>query len=261
MTIMSRLQANAAASMPPPVSSYRDSHVGKGEDYQRRFASCSFRRITWQWEQRLLPAIVQAQLPPGRRRRYLDFACGTGRILALLEPHFDEALGVDVSPTMLATARESCRSRVLQADLTAASHESNELAAFDLITAFRFFPNAEPALRLAAMQRLAALLAPGGKLVFNNHQNDGSLTGQLRRLRRRLGGGSMLPWMREADVLELVQAAGLRIAQRHHFGVVPGTEHRTLLPAALQYGVERLLERVPALGRMATCHVYVCERP
>ena len=259
MTNMATLQANAAT--PPPVSSYRDSHVGKGADYQRRFASCSFRRITWQWEQRLLPAIVDAQLPRGRRRRYLDFACGTGRILALLEQHFDDALGVDVSPTMLAEARATCRSPVLQADLTAGSHGSNELAAFDLITAFRFFPNAEPALRLAAMRRLAALLAPGGKLVFNNHQNDGSLTGRLRRLKHRLAGGSMVPWMREDDVLALVQAAGLRIAQRHHFGVVPGTEHRTLLPAVLQYGVERLLARLPALGHLATCQVYVCERP
>lgn len=258
MTITSPLQADAAAT-PPPVPSYRDSHAGKGADYQRRFASCSFRRITWQWEQRLLPAIVDT-LVPGRRR-YLDFACGTGRILALLEQHFDEALGVDVSETMLAEARATCRSPVLQADLTAASHESNELGAFDLITAFRFFPNAEPALRLAAMRALAALLAPGGKLVFNNHQNDGSLTGHLRRLKHRLGGGPTMPWMREADVLALVQAAGLRIAQRHHFGVVPGTEHRTLLPAALQYGVERLLARLPVLGRLATCQVYVCERP
>ena len=142
-----------------------------------------------------------------------------------------------------------------------ASHASRELGVFDLITAFRFFPNAEPALRIAAMQQLAALLAPGGKLVFNNHQNDGSLTGHLRRLRRRLGRAPMMPWMREADVQALVQASGLRIAQRHHFGVVPGTEHRTLLPAALQYGLERALARLPVLGRLATCQVYVCERP
>ena len=261
MTIMSTLQAKPAPGTSQPAPSYRDSHVGKGADYQRRFASCSFRRITWQWEQRLLPAIVDAHLPAERRRRFLDFACGTGRILALLEQRFCDALGGAVSPTMLEQARATCRSRVLQADLTAEPHAPDQLGAFDLITAFRFFPNAEPALRLAAMRALAALLAPGGKLVFNNHQNDGSLTGHLRRLRRRLGGGSMMPWMREAEVLALVRAAGLRIAQRHHFGVLPGTEQRTLLPAALQYGVERLLARLPVLGRLATCQVYVCERP
>lgn len=238
------------AATPPPSPSYRQSHAGKGADYQQRFHSCPFRRITWQWEQQLLQELAAA-LP--QRRAYLDFACGTGRVLALLEPRFERAFGVDVSPSMLAEAQKHCRSPLLQLDLTQAEPQ---LPAFDLITAFRFFPNAEPALRLAAMRALARRLAPGGRLLFNNHQVDGSLTGRLRRLRR----GAMLPWMPASDAERLCAEAGLRIAARHHFGVLPGTEHRTLLPAALQYRLERLLLRGAWLAPLATNHVYVCER-
>jgi SAM-dependent methyltransferase len=43
---------------------------------------------------------------PAHRRRALDFGCGVGRLTAALARHFDEAVGVDISETMIRRAEE-----------------------------------------------------------------------------------------------------------------------------------------------------------
>jgi SAM-dependent methyltransferase len=43
---------------------------------------------------------------PQRMRRALDFGCGVGRVTRALARSFDEVLGLDISPTMIALARE-----------------------------------------------------------------------------------------------------------------------------------------------------------
>jgi SAM-dependent methyltransferase len=47
-----------------------------------------------------------ASLPaPVNRERALDFGCGVGRLTQGLALHFDEAIGVDIAPTMIELAR------------------------------------------------------------------------------------------------------------------------------------------------------------
>ena len=101
----------------------------------------------------------------------LDFACGSGRVLELLEGHVGKATGVDVTESMLEVAADVTeRSRLVHADITRSDDLDGEQ--FDLITAFRFFPNAELDLRHEAMAKLATLLAPGGIPDFQqSHQN------------------------------------------------------------------------------------------
>jgi SAM-dependent methyltransferase len=43
---------------------------------------------------------------PGQRRRALDFGCGVGRVTRALADRFDDVLGLDIAPTMVARARE-----------------------------------------------------------------------------------------------------------------------------------------------------------
>jgi ubiquinone/menaquinone biosynthesis C-methylase UbiE len=43
------------------------------------------------------------------RHRALDFGCGVGRLSCALALHFDKVTGVDVSSSMIATARDHCR--------------------------------------------------------------------------------------------------------------------------------------------------------
>lgn len=105
----------------------------------------------------------------GASRRCLDFACGTGRITSALSAAGFQCVGVDVSPTMLERAKEKVPGATfVNADITG---ESLDGAAFDVVTAFRFFGNAQDELRVRALSSLARHLNAGGILVINNHRN------------------------------------------------------------------------------------------
>ena len=120
--------------------SYRESHLHKGWGYHTTFSSLRYRATIWRLEQRLLFEIVRDNFPT-EPPRYLDFACGTGRILGHLAPYCESALGVDVSASMLDVARRKVkRAEIIEADLTRDDRLCGQ--EFDLITAFRFFPNA-----------------------------------------------------------------------------------------------------------------------
>ena len=53
----------------------------------------------------LLDELGRRGLLPPRQRLALDFGCGLGRLTAALGRRFDAAVGIDVSPTMVAEAR------------------------------------------------------------------------------------------------------------------------------------------------------------
>lgn len=56
-------------------------------------------------------ARLDALAPSVPRGRVLDFGCGVGRLSVALASHFDEVIGVDVSPAMLQRARELASER------------------------------------------------------------------------------------------------------------------------------------------------------
>src|SRR5574338_799858 len=207
-------------SQPPPARSYRESHLDKGSDYHAVFHENPRRSLIWSIEQELITKIGE-RFFGARPIDHLDFACGTGRILALLHERTRSSTGVDVSASMLVIARQNApRAELIEGDLT----RTDVLGArrFDLITAFRFFPNAEPELRRDAIAALVARLADGGILVFNNHHNLSGLVYRLVRLAHRGRSGHHGMWDREVQAL--VAGAGLEVLARYHVGVVPETE-------------------------------------
>ena len=173
---------------------YRTTHIGPeswARDYDAKlFAPGSFDAVIWESEQRLLDRIVLEHVP--RRQRYLDFACGTGRVLSHLERSFATSVGLDISAstlegllatapivvapdisaTMLGVARERVRTaRLVEGDAT---RDPGVLGGrrFDFISAFRFFLTAQPSLRDAAMGFLASALRDNdSRLLFNVHGN------------------------------------------------------------------------------------------
>jgi SAM-dependent methyltransferase len=237
-------------------ASYRESHQGKGDDYQTFCESNSYARLLWRLESRALTHVVQS-LPAALRTTYLDFASGTGRILAHLSPHFKIATAVDVSEQMLGVGRR----RVPTADFVHADITRDSEAArgpFDVVTAFRFFLNAEPSLRLDAMRAITARMHQDSVFIFNNHRNRGSLT---HRLLLSLGKSDKdLHYMPHSDVTALLFECGLRIRTTFHFGVLPATEQRALLPSVLSYPLERAAAAIPLMAKAANDIVYVTQR-
>lgn len=241
-----------------PTSNYRTSHTapGKGQSYETFFRDNPHRAVTWRIEQRILDTIIKENFAAAEFRM-LDFACGTGRILCHLEQRASESVGVDLSQTMLDVARSKVQhSEIIEADLTRTDVLNDRK--FDLITAFRFFPNAEPQLRSEAITVLARYLSPNGLLVFNNHKNSDSW---LRRLVRLLGRENPKGvYMSDDEATSLVATAGLVVVKRYHVGVIPVTEKHPFLPPPVLYPLERMLSRCSVVWRLATIHIYVCRR-
>jgi len=156
---------------------------------------------------------------------------------------------------MLEIARSrSERAELIECDITRSACLQGR--SFDLITAFRFFPNAQPNLRSEALEILASLLTEEGYLVFNNHLNASSLMLRLARMLRASRGLGMT----ENEVRELVGSAGLRIVARYHLGVAPSNERVMVLPRTLLEPIERFASRWRALHPLAQNIIYVCQR-
>lgn len=209
------------------MNDYRQSHINKGEDYDQIFRLRLRESRIWELEKTVLTSLVQDHFP-SEEPRHLDFACGTGRVLTHLRPYVSQSVGIDVSPGMTAVAsRKSPTSEVLVADLT---HDAVlQGREFDLITSFRFFPNAELELRKQAIQALRPLLSPRGVVIFNNHLNSSSSVRRLQRIANRPTGHTMS----HAEVDQVCDWGDLRVIEEYGLGVLPDFGERRLWSRAL----------------------------
>lgn len=158
---------------------YRDIHVDRGGHYDATLAASAFDNYMTLWEEKHVRELLPRVCPNGIDR-YLDFACGTGRLTRVIADYAREVVGVDISATMLEAARPKLpRARFVLADLTS---ETVELGQFDLVSSFRFFGNAEPALRAAVLRALSPMVRMGGHLLVNNHRNPWALMNVFDRL-------------------------------------------------------------------------------
>lgn len=240
-------------SFTKTFTNYRESHQGRGEDYHRTFTDVPHRAVLWQLEREFLHRLVGESGNP-KDIRLLDFACGTGRIIGALEDRVGSAVGVDISQSMLDYAKGTgVRSPLICGDVTAG--QITGIGPFDMITAFRFFPNAEPELRNVAMNALVSLMAPGGRLVLNNHLNESSTVFRVLRLFKKPFANEAVP---ESEILDLIERHGLRVERKFHTGVAPFVEHVNLLPKWALLPLERVASRVVALEPLAQDIVYVC---
>jgi len=240
---------------------YSDTHrdPGKAAEYDNLFSKDVRTHCIWRREQEVLRQIL-AEFYQGRKIELLDFACGTGRITTFLEPLVESATGVDVSEAMIAQARPKLkRTRLLIGNIVEGDDYLLEQESFNLITAFRFFLNAEPSLRLAVIKKLRQLLTPEGYLVFNNHQNRNSLL--WLKIRCYSGvTGSLLPsnFMPFRDCIALVRAAGLRIVRVYPVELlnIPKMHFSSL---AQRFG-DGIANKCNLLGRFSASPIIVCQK-
>jgi SAM-dependent methyltransferase len=202
----------------------------------------------WTLEQSLLRDIFMRLAP----HRMLDFATGTGRIAAELEANLPdcELHAIDISADMLVLARKKCK--------TVAFHEMDGRQAlayfgkdtFDVVSAFRFFPNADPTLREDVADQIAGLTKPRGHVVLNNHRSFWSLTYLAMRATGNSDGNYGTP---NADIMKLFLRRGFSCVRRYSLGVWPQTDFRAfLLPWSVATAIEnanrRFLARTHRLG-------------
>jgi ubiquinone/menaquinone biosynthesis C-methylase UbiE len=239
--------------------SYRESHKyeGKGVEYESFYRNKTWQKFLWSREQEILLRIIEKYFT-GRDVHLLDFACGTGRITEFLENRVNTSTGVDVSGSMLAIARKKLkRTEIIEADITA--ENTLKRRKFNLITAFRFFLNAEPELRSAAIVALSELLDEDGYLVFNNHQNSGSPWIRLRyAYYRKKNPEGTFNIMSIEQMKKLVEGAGLEIVEIYPAGFF----HPPKVPVSLHlnHAIDWAADKFNFLNRFSESPTAVCRR-
>lgn len=243
------------------INSYRESHTQfrHGVQYDRvLYATGAYDADIWTLEQNVLTAILKRHFPTGIGD-LLDFACGTGRILSFVRPHTRNATGIDISEEMIREARGKVSdAELLLGDVTSDQQILPAGAAFECITCFRFFLNAEPDLREAGVRAIARVTRPGGKFVFNNHGNETSLLRAVIAVRKWLGLSTQnaLPYR---ELKALVERNGFQVVETHGICFMPRLAAR-LMPRGLWLAIEETLGKIQLLRNFGIYQIHVAVR-
>jgi len=181
-----------------------------GEYFARNAARWDEIRSLYVAEAAVEAAIVKAA-GPGPFRRLVDLGSGTGRMLTLLGPRAETALGLDLSQQMLNIARN----QVTEAGLQRCELRHGDIFATRLPDAFADLVVVHQVLHYlsdpaAAVREAARVVGDGGRLVivdFAPHKLE-FLREQHRHRRLGFSDGEMGRWLKDAG-LDEVRAAAL----------------------------------------------------
>lgn len=240
-------------------STYIHSHTApnKGIEYDTYYTESGWLQYIWSREQEVLFEII-SRFFQNRSVHLLDFACGTGRILSALENRVASAVGVDVSESMLAVARPKLkRSTLVLKNIVVDNPFPSEQ--FDLITAFRFFVNAEPELRHKVMSALVPLMKKDGYLIFNNHHNYYSLRRAYQRFYANLRQRPCTKnFQMMSECRDLAKTHGLEIVAIYSIGIL--NIPVITLPKLFYRLCDRIANRYSTLACFSESPIIVCRR-
>lgn len=197
--------------------SYRASHqsVDVVADYVSTFEVGHCAALWRDVEQPLLESILRPLGGPDRTS--LDFACGTGRIAKVAALFFGSVVGVDVSEAMLLAASVPDNVTLLCIDITNATGQQT----FDVATAFRFFLNAEDALRRDALRAIYRHLRRGGVLVCNIQLNATSPIGLVSRALNRAYPRRPRNTLSLDQFSRVLSDEGFEVVESTYYGYLP----------------------------------------
>lgn len=148
------------------LAAVRAAHARHAEAFFARHAADWDRIRSLHVPEAAVEAAVLEAVGPQPLRALLDLGTGTGRMLALLGPRAERAVGVDVSPAMLAIARAKMR----EADLSHVELRHGDILsppverdAFDLVLVHQVLHVLDDPAR--AVREAARALRPGGRLL------------------------------------------------------------------------------------------------
>lgn len=240
------------------LSSYRNSHLSAvvANRYDRFFEG-RIDSLTWDgfvkpWLHETLEGVRKRG-----RESYLDFACGTGRVLKQGAKFFEKTTGIDISENMLALARQRVPEALLHC-LDVTCQQSDHIGRFDCVSLFRFLRNAEPELAQDVLDWIWEHMNEGAILVVNNHGHSSSISGIIQKLAFWLPAEKRNLLSRK-KMLRLLEQSGFTVLECRGFQVLPGVFGRPILGRWLQERVERALQWL-GLGRFGYELVVVAQR-
>ena len=227
---------------------YTSSHFNKGEDYHIKFENLPGRKIMWDLEKKIIDEFINNK----NIFSHLDFASGTGRIAKFLEKNNKEQYLLDSSKKMLGYAKKILdlnKSTFIEDDFTKTTLNKK----FDLITAFRFFPNAEFFLREQAMKFISEHLKDDGILIINNHFNFWSIPFIFSRLTFRNNGFGMT----HKEIIKLVKINNLKIYKYKSVGLFTYKDKSSFIPWSFISKLENFFYRIKSNHLMGYNVIYL----
>lgn len=181
------------------------------EEFDRQ-AERWFRRELSAHERAMLEQIAQlAQLRP--EDRVLDVACGTGLVSFVLAPYAREVVGIDISPGMLAKARQIRHLREVRNVrflLGKAEHLPFKDGEFDVVVcrlAIHHFPQPEREIR-----EMARVLKGRGRLVISDTvSSEDEREARLHNALERLRDPSHARMLAPTELVQLIEQAGVHV--------------------------------------------------
>lgn len=121
------------------------------------------------------------RLKPSAGERFLDIACGTGRVCELAAAAGATVTGLDLAPALVEVAKQRAAERGLDIDYRVGDAENLDVpdASFDVVSStfgLMFAPTQE-----AAAAELARVTRPGGRIGLANWTPEGRI-GQMFRI-------------------------------------------------------------------------------
>lgn len=223
--------------------------------YDKEFLKNRRTGLIWEFEKEVISR-VYAEIYSGRTVTHLDFACGTGRVINFLSSKTNSSIGVDTSEKMLEIAKKnnpSCKF----INVNIAQKNVFLKDKFDLITAFRFFPNAEHDLRDEIMRELKSLLKIDGYIIFNNHQNHLNIKKIGLRILNFFKNKKSQHITNQKELEDLIIKHDMLIIKKIGIGYIPETEKLCIHPRFLIKFLEKLFLRTQCFKRFAEDIIYV----
>ena len=244
---------------------YRDYYQSKesATEYDEvAYKEGTYGSIIWKLEKEILEAFLISLRKKSDKIRYLDFACGTGRIISAVEKFVDESFGIDINQSMLDRAADKLKNTTLiQGDIT--KNDKIIEYKFDLISTFRFVLNANPELRESALKILSNNLnSDKSWLVFNMHTNKYSYA-YMSYLWYSIFGQSpdndIRRYMTRNECIRIANNAGLKVVKIRGLGFLSGKLY-SMLPSSLALGLERTLLKIPIFNQLGTDLIFFCQK-
>jgi SAM-dependent methyltransferase len=121
--------------------------------------------LRWIWE------LIAAHFGAGFRPvQAMDFGCGVGRLVIPMASRCEKAIGVDVSPSMIAEAKKNCKEKnIHNVEFVLGFDALDPSLKFDFINSFIVFQHMRKTQGMEVFRKMLSLLNPGGigALHFN----------------------------------------------------------------------------------------------
>lgn len=205
--------------MSKNINHYSQSHTHPeyGSKYEETYTR-GYYYYQWKYIEKPLINKIFTRLKLLNVKSCLDIACGTGRILSVVETHFPKTFGVDISESMIEHAKYKCKKSLLaRSDITQIPFNNT----FDLITAFRYFLNAEIELREKTLSNVYNLLNKDGVFILNIHVNSRSIRGRYYTLRNKICGRDIANVIEYDELVSDLNKHGFYVSETYWYSYLP----------------------------------------